>query len=440
MRGKIGVLKGLMVACLMGTVLITFTLAGQSQEEIKWIKLWDEFGYTGATAAGPAMEKLVDAWMAKHPNIKITRSVLPAVLPMRTTIKLALTAGEAPDLFYTWPAAAVQSSFAKAGYLYDLTDAAKKYGWYERLPELSIDRNSYKGRLYGFPYEQEYMVVYYNKDLFKSLALKEPETYQEFLDQADRIKAAGYIPIAFGNKAQWSATNTLSVLLALTAGKKKEEQVLWGDARWDRPEFVDAVERFAYWADRGYFPMGFNGLGYDEANMLFFQQKAAMNVTGSWLMQDMVRETRGKFELGVFFLPSIYKDLPPSTMAGEGSEWNVWAKTRYPEEVIDFLAYLVSEENESIWITEGLLFPMADIDFSKYPDIHPVVRKMLEGGQKLRPNAVYDLHTTIPESVTFTLYSGLQAVSAKAITPEKFLKDMQKSWEESKELGEIWIP
>ena len=78
------------------------------------------------------------------------------------------------------------------------------YGWFHKLPELEIKRCSYKGKLYAFPNEQDYIYVYYNKEIFKELRLKEPKTYEEFLRICDRTKQAGYIPIAFGNRAKWT--------------------------------------------------------------------------------------------------------------------------------------------------------------------------------------------------------------------------------------------
>ena len=69
------------------------------------------------------------------------------------------------------------------------------------------------------------MVIYYNRDLFDKLGLKEPETYDEFLNICETLKSNNVIPIAFGNRDKWPATNTLSYLISLTAPKAKQEEV-----------------------------------------------------------------------------------------------------------------------------------------------------------------------------------------------------------------------
>ncbi len=52
----------------------------------------------------------------------------------------------------------------------------------------------------------------------------------------------------------------------------------------------------------------------------------------------------------------------------------------------------------------------------------------------------YDLHTTVPESVSETLYNELQLMLVKKITPEQFLQAMQDAWVKAKRNGEVWVP
>ena len=43
---------------------------------------------------------------------------------------------------------------------------------------------------------------YYNVKMFHDLKLQPPKTWDEFLAMAPKIKAAGYIPLAYGANAQ----------------------------------------------------------------------------------------------------------------------------------------------------------------------------------------------------------------------------------------------
>jgi len=438
-----------MVICF---VLLTFVLcfpafAGGPKKEVTpeaeviTIKIWDQFGYEGATAAGPAMDKLVKMYEQMNPNVKIERTFIPQG-NIRDQLRIAVSGGTEPDMFYTWPAAAVLASYARNGALLNLDPYAKKYGWFHELPELEIKRCSYKGHLYAYPSEQDYMLVYYNKDMFKELGIREPQTFDEFIDNCEKIKRAGYIPIAFGNRGKWPATNTLSYLLALVAGRKLEEKVFFGDTPWTNDRFLEAAELFVKVVDAGYFPDGFNGIDYGEANSLFTMGKAAMNITGTWIIHDMVEGATG-FELGMFMLPQIKPDVPRATMMGEGSQWSISARAdkRVQEEAAKFLDFLTSEENIKIWVEEGYLVPIrkGGLNWDQF-DVPQVIKKTFITGDSMQLVNGYDLHTTVPESVTEVLYNNLQLMLDKAITPYQFLSEMQKSWEKAKAAGEVWIP
>ena len=68
-----------------------------------------------------------------------------------------------------------------------------------------------------------------------------PTTYAEFQALVETLKEVGIIPVAFGNRDRWPATNTFSLILGLTAGRAAEEEVLFGDEPWTNPAFMQAA-------------------------------------------------------------------------------------------------------------------------------------------------------------------------------------------------------
>ena len=188
-------------------------------------------------------------------------------------------------------------------------------------------------------------------------------------------------------------------------------------------------------------PDGFNGIDYGEVNTLFSMGKAGMNITGTWIIQDIAAIEN--FNVDVFFLPQIKADVPRATMTGEGSQWEVNASSdpKILQEVVKFLDYLYSEENDKIWIEEGYLVPIRkggiNLDGYNVPDL---VKKAYKVGNSMEEVNGYDLHTTVPESVVETLYNSLQSMLGGSITPEDFLSEMDAVWAKAKEAREIWIP
>ena len=61
---------------------------------------------------------------------------------------------------------------------------------------------------------------------------------------------------------------------------------------------------FRDFVENGYYPEGVNAITYEDANDLFFSGEAAMNITGTWLVSEIV-ETVQDFEVGFFPFPSI---------------------------------------------------------------------------------------------------------------------------------------
>lgn len=430
-------MKHLPATRLVASTMLIAAAIPASAETV--VTQWDQFANSGITAAGPAMDELIAACEKALPDVKILRTVVPSI-GIRESYRLAVSADKTPDLAYTWPAASVLAGYARTGKVAPLDAYYAKYKW-DGINDFYRGRNSYKGSIYGVPMEQDLMGVYYNRDLFKKLGLEVPKTYAEFQAVAAKVKEAGYVPIAFGNRDRWPATNTLSLILGLTAGREAEEKVLFGDGSWTDPAFKKAAETIADWSKEGYFPRGFNGIGYDEANALFLGGRAAMTITGTWVLQDMARGA--KFDLGVFMLPPISEGVPAGTMWGEGSQWQIAASA--PEATKDaaaaYVDCLISPEHRQIWVEKGFLVPIGTKaeDLAAWNTL-PAVKEFYAEGLKTPDTNFYDLHTTLPESVTQVLYPELQRLVGGDATPDQFLDAMQQSWSKAVANGERWQP
>lgn len=420
------------------SLMMMATASGAMAEPVPVVQ-WDQFSNAGITAAGPAMEELIKVCEAALPDVNIERTVVPSI-GIRESYRLAVSADKTPDLGYTWPAASVLAGYARTGKVAPLNSYYEKYGW-DNVNAFYRGRNSYQGKLYAVPMEQDLMGVYYNKAMFAELGLEIPKTYAEFKTVVDKIKEAGKIPIAFGNRDRWPATNTLSLILGLTAGRAEEEKVFFGEEPWTNPKFKLAAETFQQWGKDGYFPKGFNGIGYDEANALFLGGRAAMNITGTWVLQDMARGA--KFDLGVFMLPPIADDVPAGTMWGEGSQWQVSAAASdaAKDAAASYINCLTSKENRKTWVEKGYLVPIGTTaeDLKAWNTL-PVVKDFYAEGLKTPDTNFYDLHTTVPESVTQVLYPELQKLASGDETPDAFLAAIEASWKAAIANGERWVP
>ncbi|QQA41469.1 ABC transporter substrate-binding protein [Pelagovum pacificum] len=423
---------------LVTTAVLGLSASGALAQTV--VTQWDQFAQTGISAAGPAMDKLIETCEPALGGAEVLRTVAPSI-GIRDSYRLAVAAGKTPDLAYTWPAASVLAGYARIGALAELDPYYEQYGW-DQINDFYRGRNSFEGHLYGVPMEQDLMGVYFNRALFEEHGIEVPTTYEEFEAAANAFKEAGIIPISFGNRDRWPATNTFSLILGLTAGKDMEEQVFFGDEPWTNDAFLEAAQVFQDWADQGWFPPGFNGIGYDEANAYFLAGRAAMTITGTWVIQDMIRGS-DNIDLDVFMLPPIGEGVAAGTMWGEGSQWQLSADADQATQdaAAAYLDCLISDESRQVWVQEASTVPIGTSpeELTEW-GANPVVQTFFEQGLSTPDANFYDLHTTLPESVTQVLYPELQRLAGGETAPEEFLAAMQASWDSAIENGERWIP
>src|SRR5580704_12856470 len=128
-------------------------------------------------------------------------------------------AGGNPPTAMQWNIGVAVRQLAEQGVLTTLDDFAKQGNWLANLPSLLVKNMSYDGHVIAVPvniHGANYQ--FYSVKVFSDLGMQPPKTWDEFLEMAPKIKAAGYIPIAFGANAQQLDWLFYAVLIG-TGGK-----------------------------------------------------------------------------------------------------------------------------------------------------------------------------------------------------------------------------
>ena len=127
-------------------------------------------------------------------------------------------AGGNPPTAMQWNIGVAVRQLAEQGVLASLDDEAKQGDWLRNLPPLLVKNMTYEGHVIAVPvniHGANYQ--FYSVKVFNDLKMQPPRTWEEFLADAPKIKAAGYIPIAFGANAQQLAGCTDAILRARVA-------------------------------------------------------------------------------------------------------------------------------------------------------------------------------------------------------------------------------
>lgn len=164
-------------------------------------------------------------------------------------IKQSFRTDEKPDMF-TWHTGSELEELAKNGLLAPTTeiwDAAVKNG---NVPPELRQYFTVEGEQYCVPMNAAYWVMYYNKEIFAKHNITPPDSWQDLMDSAAKLKKAGVTP--------FYQTNVLFSFVwfqTLLAGSDPQlyKDLSTGKASYTDPGVVKVMEQWGTMIDAGYF-------------------------------------------------------------------------------------------------------------------------------------------------------------------------------------------
>jgi raffinose/stachyose/melibiose transport system substrate-binding protein len=391
------------------------------------LTIWDNLTQPDS---GVIIETTIKNYETENPNVDIKRSTMKHE-DLRNTIKPALNSNKGPDLFMYDSGPGYLGVLAKSGLALDLSKYDKQFGWNKRFPTWVNDLVTFDEKRYGIGNEVELIGVYYNKKIFRELGMDVPKTYEEFLKIAEMAKDKGIIPLSFDDKDQWPAFHLESVFYTAAVGKEKIEKVLSKEEGFDQPVFAEALDTFQKLIKDGYTSKSPLSVSYDDGNKEFFSGKAAMRITGTWMVAEMITEM--KDDVGFFLMPSVKPELPLSAPGGIGSAMVISSKTQYPDETAKFLDYMFNEQSAKIWFENSKIIPVVETDVNslKVPALAKDVINMANSPAGLSHN----IDVLMPQRVNDVTENVLQQLIAGKMTGAEVVKEKQKTLEEEIKAG-----
>ena len=180
----------------LAAALLAFALAAPASAQQRTLVFNTD---TSNPAPKAAFEQLVKDFEAENPDIKVELNIFDRE-GYKTAIRNFLTA-DAPDLA-TWYAANRMAPFVNAGQFEDVSDVWSSAGLNNTLAAskapMTID-----GKQWGVPYTYYQWGIYYNRDVYRQVGVSVPTTWDEFVSNCAKFKAAGIDCLTTGTKALW---------------------------------------------------------------------------------------------------------------------------------------------------------------------------------------------------------------------------------------------
>ena len=206
----------------------------------------------------------------------------------RTVLRARVAAGNPPDAMQMLGFAV--TDYAEEGLLGNIDAVANKEGWDKLVPAPVQKFSKYKGHWVAVPVNiHRTNWIWANKAIFDELKLTPPKTFDEMVAIADKIRKAGYIPLAHGGQAWQEATIFDSAVLS-AGGPKFYKQALidldpkaLGSKTMERA--FEQMQKLRTMVDPN-----FPGRDWNLATSMVYHKKAAMQIMGDW--------AKGEFEKG----------------------------------------------------------------------------------------------------------------------------------------------
>ncbi|MEU9025928.1 extracellular solute-binding protein [Actinomadura sp. NPDC048394] len=307
------------------------------------------------------IEKLNAQFEAKYPNVKIKR-VSRSFSDLQKTLRLALSGSNPPDVVEANQGYASMAQYVKDGMLLPLGAYDQAYGWSKRYPKGLLDLNSVtkdgkligSGDLYGVSLNGEIVGLYYNKEKLAKLGVQPPKTWDEFEQALATAKGKGEVPIAFGNLEKLPAMQLYGILQDAATGKDAVRKLVFGSGgSWTDAPNVQAAQKLADWAKKGYLTKDSNSVKWDDTPVNFAKGEGVFMFGGTWWAPDL--NDRMKDKVGFLLPPAPQAGQPVATMGGESLPWSITSKSKHADVAAAYINFITSPEAMNVAVQAGSL-------------------------------------------------------------------------------------
>ena len=276
----------------------------------------------------------------ENPNVHVKVVNVPNA---GEVLKTRVLAGDIPDVVNIFPQSIEFQEWAKAGYFEDLSN--KDY--LKRVKNHYANKYAIDGKIYNIPYTANAYGIYYNKDKFKELGLKVPETWDEFEKLVDTIIAKGETPFAIAGADTWTLNGYHQLALATSTGGGKEANDY---LRFSKPNAIkssdsvlkDDFKLLDLFRKKGAMQTNWQGAGYTEVVGAFARGDALMTPNGSWAI-TAINAQDPKFNVGTFPFPGKQKGQSLTIGAGDLA-WSISSSSKHKKEANAFVEYMSRPE------------------------------------------------------------------------------------------------
>lgn len=298
--------------------------------------------------------------------------------------------------------------FVEAGKVVPISEIREEYPEYaDNMKDDMIPASPADGVQYAVPFYGYWEGLYCNKTVLEAAGVEVPgqeTTWDQFLESCQKIKDAGYTPIAVSLAKEphywfeFSIFNHDSAKTHLTVPEAVDDEAgkAWQAGLEDLKELYE----------KGFLSENTNTATADEVFQSFLEGKSAFYVDGSWKMGGIKEGTDNIDNFTVTYVPGNGDRKSTDMVAGLSSGWYIsrkcWEDEKKRDAAVDLIETFISDESVSKFAGTAptALKNGVTIDESILTSLEKDALAMLKGATAMT-GAVQDLLTQDERSPIF---------------------------------------
>ena len=393
--------------------------------------------FAGEDGNAPNYQKAVKDWEASTGNtVNDSSAVSDETVKARVASDFQM--GSEPDVLF-WFNGADANSFIEAGKVISIDDIRKEYPEYaSNMNDDLIAASLVDGKKYAVPVNGFWEAMFVNTTVLDAAGVEVPGpdyTWDQFLTDCEKIKAAGYSPIAaaLGNIPHywWE----YAIFNHNTPANHCDIPETVDDAQGQ--SWVAGINDIKDLYEKEYFPKNTLSATDDDTFLAFTEDKAAFLIDGSWKVGGIAgacqsdpndpatldKEKLDKFT--VTYVPGQgdrkATDLIGGLSMGYYITKKAWDDPEKRDAAVNFVEYMTSNEIVPIFAqhTASALKEAPEVDQSQFNSLQVKAMDMMSGVTSLTP-AVQDIFQGECRTSTF---DGMPQIVTGKVSAEDAVKE-----------------
>ncbi|WP_100405528.1 ABC transporter substrate-binding protein [Bacillus solitudinis] len=319
---------------------------------------------------------------------KVEIQPLPGGADYDNMLKTRFGTGDYPDIFLMQPGTKQNIKFRAEEELYDFSNETAIL---EHINEAAVEyQTTQDNKIYGIPWGTTgAMGIYYNKQIFAEVGVDLPQNYQELIDTAEKIKAAGYTPFYEAVSDGWPAQIFhLSGWTTYVDPAIGEEGVLKLDSNElklaEIPELKGLLEKQLDIKERGLYQENILAGTYDDQQEQFGQGNVAMIFQIANIIPLMVEKFGEEFVVdNLGYMPFPSETDRGVAMITQPDQLMISSQGDHVDVAVELVEFMTSQEMVEYWYSEQPGIPIyKGVESKLYPAQEDVV-EFIDAGQSM---------------------------------------------------------